>query len=91
MDISPLSEPIPTGPLEVEPPPLNGYPTRAERRAWLDHVLRGVPLGAHDERIVEWLAGWDEPTTLTVASLIERARAAERAQVGAGLVGGVEQ
>jgi hypothetical protein len=89
MDISPLPEPIPTGPLEVEPPPLNGYPTRAERRAWLDHVLRGVPLGAHDERIVEWLAGWDESTTLTVASLIERARAAERVAYGAEVVDGL--
>jgi hypothetical protein len=83
--------PIPTGPLEVEPPPLNGYPTRAERRAWLDHVLRGVQLGAHDERMVEWLAGCDEPTVQTVASWIERARAAERAAFGAEVVRGVEQ
>jgi hypothetical protein len=88
MDTSPQQQPIPTGPLEVEPPPLNGYPTRAERRAWLDHVLRGVPLGAHDERTVEWLAGWDEPTTMTVASLIERARAAERTEFGAEVVDG---
>jgi hypothetical protein len=91
MDTSPLPPPIPTSPLETAPPPLNGYPTRAERRAWLDHVLRGVPLGAHDERIVEWLAGWDESTTLTVASLIERARAAELAEFGAEVVRGVEQ
>jgi hypothetical protein len=54
-------------------------------------VLRGVPLGAHDERIVEWLAGWDEPTTLTVASLIERARAAERAAYGAEVIEGLEK
>jgi hypothetical protein len=52
-------------------------------------VLRGVPFGAHDERIVEWLAGWDESTTLTVASLIERARAAERVAYGAEVVDGL--
>lgn len=89
MGISPQQQPIPTGPLEVEPPPLNGYPTRAERRAWLAHALRGVDLGAHDERTVEWLAGWDESTTLTVASLIERARAAERVAYGAEVVDGL--
>jgi hypothetical protein len=33
----------------------------------------GVQLGAYDERIVRWLAGWDWPTVVVVTSLIRRA------------------
>jgi hypothetical protein len=51
MDISPLPEPIPTGPLEVEPPPLNGYPTRAERREGADPAaVRIGPVDFGDEK-----------------------------------------
>jgi hypothetical protein len=39
-----------------------------QRRAALD----GVPLGADDERILHWLAGWDVPTVATVVSLLRR-------------------
>jgi hypothetical protein len=91
MGTSPLQQPIPTGPLDAAPPPTDGYPSRTERRAWVHHVLRGVPLGEYDERMVEWLVGCDEPTVRTVASWIERARAAERAAFGAEVVGGLEK
>jgi hypothetical protein len=35
-----------------------------------------VELGAHDKRVVEWILQWDDSTIRTIASLIERARAA---------------
>ena len=91
MDTWPHIPQIPTGPLEHAPPPLNGFPTRAERRTWLEYALRGAPLGAYDERIVEWLAGCGETAAMTVASLIERARAAERAAYGADVIEGLEK
>jgi len=56
------------GPLDKMPdPPL------AEARAMLDAAIEGLPLGASDRRILEWLAGWDAPTIATVASLLSRA------------------
>jgi hypothetical protein len=91
MDTWPLPQQIPTHPLNTAPPPVDGYPSRAQRREWVHHVLRGVPLGAYDGRMVEWLVGCDEPTVLVVASWIERARTAERAAYGAEVVGGLER
>lgn len=75
---------IPTGPIEVEPygaiqtPPPDaprGTAT-AVLKAELDKALEGIELGAYDQRIVEWLAGWEAPTVTTVCSLLFRARAA---------------
>jgi hypothetical protein len=37
--------------------------------------LDGVELGAHDLRIINWLADWDTSVIGTVASLFYRARA----------------
>jgi hypothetical protein len=45
-----------------------------ERQAALLAVLDGAQLGAYDERILHWLAGWDVPTVATVVSLLWRAR-----------------
>ena len=58
-----------------EAPP-HGFMPQAEQAQILAGVLAGIELGAWDRRIVEWLAGWDACTVLTVASLIARARAA---------------
>ncbi len=64
---------IPAGPLDCEPGPL--FIPEPERRRLLDHALGGVDLGAWDRRIVDWLVGMTDTTTLlTVASLIQRAR-----------------
>jgi hypothetical protein len=70
---------VPRGPVETPPP---GFAPQAEQARILAGVLAGIELGAWDRRIVEWLAGWDTCTALTVASLIARARAA--GQLGAG-------
>ena len=56
------------------PPP--GFMPRAGQAQILADVLAGIELGAWDRQIVQWLAGWDTCTVLTVASLIARARAA---------------
>jgi hypothetical protein len=45
-----------------------------QRRAALRAALHGVPVGAYDERILHWLAGWEVPTVVTVVSLLGRAR-----------------
>ena len=57
-----------------------------ERRAALLTALDGVALGAYDERIVHWLAGWDVPVVAAVVSLLWRARhaAARQAHRGGG-------
>ena len=62
---------VPVGPVEAAP---GGFVPRAEQRQILVEALVGVELGAWDERIVEWLAGWDACTVLTIASLLVRAR-----------------
>src|SRR5262245_57676163 len=66
---------MPAGPIEHEPPLI----TLGDREPALRRALAGVALGAFDERTVAWLAGWDTPTVATLASLIHRARATERA------------
>jgi hypothetical protein len=64
---------VSAGPVEAAP---RGFVPAAEHAAILAGVLAGIELGAWDRRIVEWLAGWDASTVLTVASLIARSRAA---------------
>jgi hypothetical protein len=64
---------LPGGPVEAPPP---GFMPRAGQAQILADVLAGIELGAWDRQIVQWLAGWDTCTVLTVASLIARARAA---------------
>ena len=64
---------VPRGPVEAPPP---GFVPQAEQAQILAGVLAGIELGAWDRQIVQWLAGWDACTVLTVASLIARARAA---------------
>lgn len=40
-------------------------------------VAAGVELGAFDQRIVDWLAGWEDPTVQVVIGLISRAHAGQ--------------
>lgn len=63
---------LPGGPVD-EPP--HGFVPEAEQARILAGALAGIELGAWDRQIVQWLAGWDTCTVLTVASLIARARA----------------
>lgn len=64
---------MPLGPIESPPA---GHVSTVEQREILADVLAGVELGAWDRRILDWLAGWDTTTVLTIASWI--ARASER-------------
>jgi hypothetical protein len=66
-----VSPRVPVGPVEVAPP---GFVPAFEQERILGEVLAGVELGAWDQRMVGWLAGWDAATVLTIASLIVRAR-----------------
>jgi uncharacterized iron-regulated membrane protein len=81
----------PLAPLDCDPvsvhAPFISYPSgryrhenAEERRAALLAALHGVQLGAYDERIVRWLAGWDMPVVATVVSLLWRARHAATQQ-----------
>jgi hypothetical protein len=67
---------LPSGPIESDP--IDYYHGRdfADLGALLDEALDGVELGAYDRRIVDWAKQmWDQPTMVTIASLIQRARA----------------
>ena len=64
---------VPAGPVETPP---GGFVPQAERAEILAGVLAGIELGAWDRRILEWMAGWDASTVLTVASWIARSRVA---------------
>lgn len=77
--------PLDTEPVAVRAPfderrPLIHNPdaSRADRTAALRDALRGIGLGAYDERMVAWLAGWDIATVGGVVSLLDRVRAAGR-------------
>jgi cell division protein YceG involved in septum cleavage len=69
--------PIPAGPIDTEP---IGFRPSREQEAILRDLLAaaGVELGAYDERIATWLAGWDWSTVAVIASWIQRAATAER-------------
>jgi hypothetical protein len=63
---------IPAGPIEAAP---KGNRPHDEQDAILRDALlaAGVELGAYDERMVRWLAGWEWSTVATIASWIKRA------------------
>ena len=64
---------VPAGPVREMPA---AYLPRAEREQMLAGVLAGVEMGDWDRVIARWMAGWDTPVVVTVASLIARAREA---------------
>jgi hypothetical protein len=49
---------------------------RAMNLADLAAECSGIQLGAHDRRIIEWLAGWEPSTVAVVCELLSRARQA---------------
>lgn len=65
---------LPSGPIDREPV---DYRLPAEKETILRATLAaaGVELGAYDERIVQWLAGWEWGTAAVIASWIGRAAA----------------
>ena len=76
------------GPVDTPP---RGFLPPAEQAQILAAVLAGIELGAWDRQIVQWLAGLDACTVLTVASLIARARAAGTSQIRAMTPPGVSR
>ena len=75
---------VPAVPLRpLEEAPYGVVPRDADSpdvyRELIAHAFRGVELGSHDRLILEWLGRTlDQPTTVTLCPLIERARNAER-------------
>jgi hypothetical protein len=78
-------------PLDAEPvsvhAPFISYPTGHYRHepAWERHAallaaLDGVELGAYDDRVLRWLAGWNVPVVAGMVSLFWRVRHVEGAQ-----------
>lgn len=74
----PLLDPSPRGRGDGADTPFETWRARqlADRVAALREPLAGLALGAHDQRILDWLARWDVPTIGGVVSLLHRARAA---------------
>jgi hypothetical protein len=73
-DPQPPHQYVPAGPLETLP---NGpYQPAAVRRAAFAEVLAGVPLGASDYRLIQWLIDLDDPTCQTITSILWRCRIA---------------
>lgn len=60
---------IPQGPIEACPA---GFVPGREREAVLRELLSSIELGAWDQRIVDWLAGWDTSVVVTVVSWLAR-------------------
>jgi hypothetical protein len=50
------------------------------RHALLGEALAGVDLGAYDEQVLSWLGRQPTPVVRSVAGMVERARADERAR-----------
>jgi hypothetical protein len=69
-----MSDYVPAGPLESRPG--GGYRPAEVRREAFAKVLDGIPLGAYDRRVVEWLTDLDDDTCRTLASVMWRCRAA---------------
>jgi hypothetical protein len=74
---------VPDGPVGTAP--YKGFCPPEIRREACAAVLEGVHMGAYDERMIEWLIGWDDPTCRTIASLMWRCRLAGAAGLAARL------
>ena len=68
-----MFEELGDGPFQIEPA---GFMPLMQQRLLLADALAGVELGAWDERIVTWLAGWETGTVITVWSWLRRVRQA---------------
>ena len=72
-----MSAGVPAGPVHEMPV---AYVPPSERERMLAGVLAGVEMGDWDRVVARWMAGWDTPVVVTVASLIARAREAGSAR-----------
>lgn len=76
---------LPQLPIEADPIAVDRDLEVDQLRALLDEALAGIPPGAYDQRMVNWLKTTDQPTVVSTASLILRAR-----QQGTGPGGGTD-
>lgn len=60
------------------------YRTQARRRQDLKDAVSGVALTDRDNRLLDWLAQWDQNTTTALADLVVRSRAALVGPISAG-------
>ena len=74
-DIPPPHPYIPAAPVESQPFE-GGFQPWGVRREAFAAVLEGVPLGAYDRRMIEWLVQLDDTTCRTLASVMWRCRVA---------------
>jgi len=65
---------IPREPIEKDLIDSHDDLSTAEVRNLLDAAVEGMDLGADDRRTLDWLKAMDQPTVVTVASLLRRAR-----------------
>lgn len=65
-------------PLDVAPPESTPTPSHVELVDALRDALHGVDLGVYDDSVLRLVAGFGEPAVVTLVSLIQRARRAER-------------
>ena len=70
-------EPIQEAPYEAIPHELGESSAPANETA-LREALKGLELGAYDERIVAWLAVWESTTVAVICSWLYRKEAASR-------------
>src|ERR1700729_4615847 len=88
--IQPRRAPVTAGPgadsvpggLRVGELPAAIEPRRGTARQLLEGALAGVRLGGRDRQFLARLVHWDKRNAASVASLLERARAAGRAESG---------
>jgi hypothetical protein len=71
--------------LDFGGPPEEGWAilSSAQNAAMLTRAceVAGVPLGAYDKRILDWLGGFEDSVCGVIAGLIVRAAAGERAAI----------
>lgn len=65
---------LPIEPIDTDPVDVYRGRTFPEILSLLDQAVEGMPLGAYDRRMLDWIKGADQSTVVVIASLLRRAR-----------------